>query len=319
MVILIEGEIIMKMEKDLVFISFAVFGAVLMLSAAFVQPVSAKASGQADVLQKYDSYLNKIGKFGKKISSDEKLNSLFNKLAKNRALNKIIKQAKSAKTKDEIMVLTEKFENILTKQKEYKQIVKIFNTRYGKDLTVLKSFVKKLENKPDDVEVLLKAFTKKSITLITYNDEPEAITFPLRSTSGISGPQLGSKSTVVSDSLRYSSKGSQIKTSTSTKAGGSHGGASAGYESSRAVLKQDLNGNIYVYVPGQGWVNPACLGPGGWWLFFLWSLFTHNWILFSICISLAAWHYNRGHELRANWWGFWALVWWFRIQDIVLP
>lgn len=99
-----------------------VFGAVLILSAAFIHPVSAKTSRQVDVLQKYDGYLSRIQKLGRELFSDKTLVSLSDKLTKNSALNKIIEKVKSAKNEIEIKTLAEKFGEILTKQKEYKQI-----------------------------------------------------------------------------------------------------------------------------------------------------------------------------------------------------
>jgi len=169
--------------------------------------------------------------------------------------------------------------------------------KYREDVKSLEDFTAKLRNKPDDINVLLQALMREDGNADEEFYGTQAIPFSSKSDHT---PQLDSKSTVVSGSVKYTGKGQQVKTSTSIRVSGKQGGTSVGCESSQTIVKQDLNGNLYVYVPGQGWVNPACLSPSGWLLFFLWSLFTHNWILFYICISLAAWHYNRGHESGAN-------------------
>jgi len=283
---------------------FAVFGAVLMLSAAFVQPVSAKASGQADVLQKYDSYLSKIQKLGRELSSDKTLMSLSDKLTKNSALNKIIEQAKSAKNEIEIKALAEKFGKILTKQKEYKEIENIINTKYREDVKSLEDFAAKLRNKPNDASALLQSLADED----NENSEGDVYVvqaIPFTAQSGSS--HLGGKSATVSKSVKYNAKGSPLQSSTSTKAGGNHGGTSVGCMSSHAVLKQDLNGNIYVYVPGQGWVNPTWF-PGFWllvFLFLLWDaiVFVVSWIIGVLIPGVIA-------TIATIFWIIVIIIWW---------
>ena len=311
--------------KNRYFVSiFAIFGAIVMISLAFVQPVTAKESGQIDILRKYDDYIVTAKNLENKLSSDRTLVVLLEKLSYNKKLRDLIDCLNSAKNLDEMKILSEKFANALKSTKEYKQIESVVKTRYGKEIRILEDFVEKLQNKPDDSEKLMNALLQKvgikgriGDDLYAMEAEPYRNSYSIKSTY-----QAQAKSSIkpldgnihkklgASGSIKFDKHSDR-----------------PGHEavSTHVTAKLDMNGNVYYWIPGYGWVNPACLGSL--WLiiviflalFSIWSLFTHNWILFFVCLTLAAWHYKKGHVLRYNWWNFWATFWFFRIQDIVLP
>ncbi len=256
----------MKMVVKSTILMFAVFGAVLMLSAAFVQPVSARASGQVSILQKYDYYISTTEKLGNDIEKDKTLMTLSERLSKNKNLNDILSKVKDAKSPDEIKTLTEKYANILKSTKEYKQIESIMKTRYGKQIRVLQDFLNKLQNKPDDGKRLFNALMEK------YTESSVAPTSHVKSMDSTqvkvvisSGPRIGA-ATSSANVVRFSNSGN-------------HPGNHA---VSMHTTAKYQNGNWYVWVPGQGWF------PGQWILYILGIIFA---ILGDIfwCIVIIIW------------------------------
>ncbi|HEC95186.1 MAG TPA: hypothetical protein ENI45_04385 [Thermoplasmatales archaeon] len=241
---------------------FAVFGAVVMLSTVFVQPVSARVSGQVGVLQRYDSYLKTIEEFGKKVFSDKSLRSLSNKLAKNSKLNNIIEQMKSAKTNDEMKLLAEKLEDTLTKQKEYKKIESLINMKYERDIKTLVSFVKKLQDKPSDTEALTQALLQKQTMKQNsmYYDEPEAFSVVTRSSPRNNSPN-SDHANAASENLKIFHSTPNAESTHSVKAHGNDGSSHRpGLDSAHASVKINGNGDICIWVPGHGWMNPTLFG-----------------------------------------------------------
>ena len=313
----------MKIGRGYVTI-FAIFGAIVMLSLAFVQPVTAKESGQIDILRKYDDYMVTAKKLENRLSTDRTLIVLLEKLSYNKKLRDLTDDLNSAKDLDEMKILSEKFANALKSAKEYKQIESVVKTRYRKEIKMLEDFVKKLQNEPNDPEKLMNALLQKvgirdriGDDLYAMEAEPYRNSYSIKSTY-----QTQAKSSIKPLDGNMHKK---LGASGSIKFDKHNDRPGHEAVSTHAAAKLDMNGNVYYWIPGYGWVNPACLGSL--WLiiviflalFSIWSLFTHNWILFFICWTLAAWHYKRGHVLRGKWWEFWATFWFFRIQDVVLP
>ncbi len=275
----------MKMVVKSTILMFAVFGAVLMLSAAFVQPVSARASGQVSILQKYDYYIKTSEKLDKSLSSDKTIKTLSDRLSKNSKLNKIVDQVKNAKTDDELKILAENFVNTLKKQREYKQIMQIINTKYGKEIKTLETFSNKLQNKPDDAKNLLNALVNKyNVKSMRPNDDlyaMKATPYNAPHHSSNKNVDVAKARVVTSGSFKYA-ESPHLKTTGTVVVNGNHHGSSGNVLSAHASVKLDANGNVYVWVQNHGWMN-----FNKWICLLGWMIFTTGW--FSIELAILFW------------------------------
>ena len=203
--------------------TFAILGAIVMLSLAFVQPVTAKESGQVDILRKYDSYLKIANRIDKTFSSDNSIKTLSEKLFESSKIEGIINEIRYAKSHTELEKLAVKFVKILEEQEEYHKIEKILKTRYKNELRELDKISKDIKSNSEVIEYIISNSLEKRQD-IKVND---------LSPSNSDGRPKSSKCKSVEN---LNKKGSQPL-------------------SSNVAFKQDLDGNTYIFLPGVGWIS----------------------------------------------------------------
>lgn len=198
-------------------IPFAILCAVLMLLTTAVQPVTATGSS---ILVKYEKEIDQAKTFSQKITDDNYLLSIGEKLTNNKVLNNILGQIKYVKTNEEFESLFGQYVNVLKKQPEFLQLKSYFERMSFSDIQNFKSFSTKLINNGEDrlllnslksdyiksdavTDVLcsVKTTTYKATTYKATTYKATAYSLP----TGGSGPDLATFSTTAS---RYVSTGS---------------------------------------------------------------------------------------------------------------
>ncbi len=210
--------------KNRYFVSiFAIFGAIVMISLAFVQPVTAKESGQIDILRKYDSYLKIASRIDKTFSSDTSIKMLSEKLFESSKLRGIINEIRYAKSYNELENLVIKFVKVLGEQEEYHKIEKILETRYKNELRKLEKISKDTRGNPEIIEYLI------SNSLEKRQNIKENYISPVNSGGN---PKSGRCKSI--ENLNKEKSQSL---------------------SSSVAFKKDLDGNTYIFLPGIGWIS----------------------------------------------------------------
>jgi len=206
------------------------------------------------------------------INNDQNLKIEIEKLYEK---GRYVRDGRSAKK------LLEEFCRILEKDKKVNALLNSIKRKYGSQVRSLESFANKLQNSPNDVDKLIKVFFEK-YGGSSVDKESRAISTELSSKKSSkvvrSCQKVEGKVTLVTKSS------AQISTNR-VYSNGKNGEFSQ--LSSHLVVKQDINGNVWVYVPGHGWVNPTWF-PGFWILVILFFLFDCTVTLLGWIIQLVA-------------------------------
>ena len=158
-----------KIKKSATF--FSIICTILIILSAFVQPISARASGQVEILEKYKKQLKTTDFFNEKLINDNKLKPLLEKIIDEKTLLTIAEQFKYVTTEKDFKILLENYADILKQQPEYNQIKSIIKTKYHSDIQKIKTFYYKSVNNNDD-ELLLQTLIKKYSTSTTTDVHP---------------------------------------------------------------------------------------------------------------------------------------------------
>ena len=177
-------------------ITFAILCAVLMLLTTTVRPVTATESS---IIIKYEKEIDCIGSFTQKLTDNNYLLSIGEKLSNNKALSGIMEQMKYVKTNKEFKILFEKYVNVLKKQPEYFQLKRIFERMHFSDIQNIKSFSTKLISNGED-DLLLNSPKEKYLSSPS-SDVLKGDLYAVKATmyspsSDTSGPDLAYSSTV---------------------------------------------------------------------------------------------------------------------------
>ena len=257
------------------YVGFAIFGAIVILSLAFVQPVTARESGQIAVIEEYDkynSYIESIKEFSEKVSSDERLNSLAKGLTESEDLKNLAEKVFDVKSEEELKALVEEFGKVLEEKEEYQEIKEILERDYKDDIETIKEFADELKDNPEDMEKIIESLLNEStayqefgaipIEAVLFSGKPVHYAIPEK--SDVDVRSLGSEKGAVQKTAHQ--LGEDEKTSYTKDAikrespsggvyvNGKKTGAEIANESIGIYVKRDVNGNVYLHIPGYGWL-----------------------------------------------------------------
>ena len=279
-------------------VGFAIFGAIVILSLAFVQPVTARESGQVAIIEgydKYSSYIESIKEFGEKISSDGRLDSLAKGLTESEDLKNLAEKVFDVKSEEELKALVEEFGKVLEEKEEYQEIKEILERDYKDDIETIKEFADELKDNPEDMEKIIESLLNEStayqefgaipIEAVLFSGKPVHYAIPEK--SDVDVRSLGSEKGAVQKTAHQ--LGEDEKTSYTKDAikrenpsggvyvNGKKTGAEIANESIGIYVKRDINGNVYLHIPGYGWIDI--------------TLFTGpiRWLIILLLISAALW------------------------------
>lgn len=266
--------------KTMVILS-TIFSVYLILSTAFIQPVTAQASSQLEITKKYENQLNIIKEFFIDISNDKEIQTLLTTLSN-----------------DKIPLASESLTS-LSSNKAYINLKNILTTKYKEELNTITEFVTTLqENLYDGMSLINTILASDTIPIEAINInpdncqyliefEPEAL--PLIPSSENSNEQTGVTPVEGGIQSIYGDNGITFETGEATQQiQGNDNDASAtpGGSAQNFVIMQDLDGNIYIHIPNYGWINlPTTWFPFFWLIILLFTIFdiiymTIGWILY---------------------------------------
>ena len=254
---------------------FAILGTFLILSLAFVQPVTARESGQIAVIEEYDkysSYIESIKEFSEKVSSDERLNSLAKGLTESEDLKNLAEKVFDVKSEEELKALVEEFGKVLEEKEEYQEIKGILERDYKDDIETIKEFADKLKDNPEEIEKILESLMDENSTYeefgaipieaVLFSGKPVHYAIPEKSDVNIESTGSG-KGAVQKTAHQLGEDEKTSYTKDAIKRENPSGGVYVnGKKSSIDVMStstglyfmKDLNGNVYVcvWIPGLG-------------------------------------------------------------------
>lgn len=266
-------------------ISLTIFSVYLILSTAFIQPVTAQASNQLESIKKYEKQINTIKKLFTDISNDKEIQTLLTMISNDKELNKeLIDIAQQSQTNSKI-TSTSRSLTSLSNNRVYEDLKNILTTKYGEELNTITEFINILQNNPHDGISLINTFiASNAISLATTNTDPdnseyltdfEPEALPLIPPSENTNDQTGLIPIEGGTQSIYGDNGITFETGEATQQIQENNGTSATPAGSaqNILIMHDLNGNIYIHIPHYGWINLPTWFPGFWLIIILLSIF----------------------------------------------
>jgi len=129
------GQVFYKMKGNMkIAISiFAILGSFLMLSIAFVQPITAMKIESSDPLKICDDFELSI----KSIVEDENILSFAERLSENKEIIALQSQIKESSTEEELEFIHNELTNILEKLPDYRQAIEYLQKNYEIELNII--------------------------------------------------------------------------------------------------------------------------------------------------------------------------------------
>lgn len=144
---------------------FAVFGAIVIAAAAIASPVTAKASGQVDILDKYGKYIKAIESIEKKIGDiRNKLISHFDSckgLKIEERLKYLREKLEEAKSEDDLKKVAREFADTLRGIPAFRMVENTIRAKCQSEFSLLIEMTEKLNKNPQDITALHNALLKE--------------------------------------------------------------------------------------------------------------------------------------------------------------